>query len=193
LAPAAPAPAAPTSPGVGETLRRLPAVADGWTLSGEVDTVVWPLYLDGAAVARGGRLVFGIETAVSVMPEASTLVVQVNGRTVGQVALGGGDARRLVSLPIPPAALSAGWNAVRVTANQRHRVDCSVDGTYELWTRIDPAVTGFVAEGVRPVAGLDGLPALALDEDGRLPIRIRRGGALDTRALEPAVEIAGAL
>lgn len=193
IAPGAPAPAAPILPGAGETLRRLPAVADGWTLSGEIDTVVWPLYLDGAAVARGGRLVFGIETAVSVMPEASTLVVQVNGRTVGQVALGGGDARRLVSLPIPPAALSAGWNAVRVTADQRHRVDCSVDGTYELWTRIDPAVTGFVAEGVRPVAGLDGLPALALDEDGRLPIRIRRGGALDTRALEPAVAIAGAL
>lgn len=175
-----------------EILRRLPAVADGWMLTGEIDAASFPLYLDTATVARGGRLVLGLETAVAVMPEASSLAIQVNGRTVGQVALGGADARRVVTVPVPPAALVTGWNRIRLVANQRHRVDCSIDATYELWTRIDPAVSGFVAAApAQPPSGLDTLGTLSLDADGRLPIRIR-AAAGDPRLLATAFAVAAA-
>ncbi len=34
---------------------------------------------------------------------------------------------------------------MRLTAIQHHRVDCSLKATYELWTRIDPARSGYLA------------------------------------------------
>lgn len=172
-------------------LRPLPAVADAWTLDGEIDAIDWPVRLDAATAARGAVLRLAVESGVSVMPEASTLTVSVNGRVVGQSGLGGGG--RTVDVELPPAALVPGWNAIRVTANQRHRVDCTVAGTYELWSRIDPAVSGLeVSELGRPADTLADLADLAPAAGGDLPIRLRLARS-DPADLAAGFALTGAL
>jgi hypothetical protein len=174
-----------------ETVRRLPATADGWLLTGELDSIDWPIHLDAATAAQGGTLVLGLESAVSVMPEASTLSVSVNGRTVAQTGLGG-PAAGPVAVTVPPATLSAGWNTVRVTASQRHRVDCTLPGTYELWTRIDPAASGFRVASTGAPADLAALARLPVGDDGRLQLRIRTADRSPDR-LAQGFAIAGAV
>lgn len=83
------------------------------------------------------ELQLALESAISVMPEASTLVATVNRQTIGRIGLGNQGAAP-AAITIPPSVLRAGWNTLSLVASQRHRVDCSIDGTYELWTRIDP-------------------------------------------------------
>jgi hypothetical protein len=158
----------------GMTLRRLPLTAGGWTLSGETARIDLPVYLDPQSTARPAELVLAFESAVSVMPEASTLVAVVNRQTIGRVGLGAGTGLSPAKLAIPPAVLKPGWNVLTLTANQRHRVDCSVDGTYELWTRIDPARSGLaLATGATVLPGLAAIAGLSPDDAGRLPIRVQ--------------------
>ena len=65
-----------------------------------------------------------------------------------------------------------GFNSVRLSAEQRHRVDCSLEATYELWTQIDPTQTGLILpEADVGVDNLADLGALSPDEQGALPIR----------------------
>lgn len=73
---------------------------------------------------------------------------------------------------IPDGLLKAGFNAVRLTAEQRHRVDCSPEATYELWTQIDPSQTGLVMpEAASGITHLSDLAALWPNAEGALPIR----------------------
>ncbi len=46
-----------------------------------------------------------------------------------------------------PALLQPGWNTVTLRARQHHRVDCSLEAVYELWTQIDAVQSGFLANG----------------------------------------------
>lgn len=138
--PAAPAPKGPA-------LRRLPAVAGPLRLWGETGTVTWPLFVTTAEARAGGRFQLGYLSAISVLPEASTLRVVLNGAEIGHTAIDGVRGLRLETMTIPPGALRAGFNAVTIAVDQRHRVDCSVPATYELWTQIDPDTTGLVASG----------------------------------------------
>ncbi|MGH1588720.1 cellulose biosynthesis cyclic di-GMP-binding regulatory protein BcsB [Methylobacterium phyllosphaerae] len=60
-----------------------------------------------------------------------------------------------------------------MAAVQRHRVDCSMQATYELWTQIDPSWTGLVMPaGIDTVRALPDLPAIAPDARGVVPIRV---------------------
>jgi len=77
---------------------------------------------------------------------------------------------------------------VRLTAEQRHRVDCSISATYELWTQIDPTKTGFILPANDPgVVRLADLPALPPDSQGDLPIRIASASKTTTGDIERAI------
>ena len=154
-------------------LHRLPLSAEGWTLAGENARLDLPVYLDAAATTRPAELQLALESAISVMPEASTLVATVNRQTIGRIGLGNQGAAP-AAITIPPSVLRAGWNTLSLVASQRHRVDCSIDGTYELWTRIDPGHSGLKIAA--PVTGADDLTAIAglsPADNGTLPIRLR--------------------
>nr|WP_281437046.1 cellulose biosynthesis cyclic di-GMP-binding regulatory protein BcsB [Methylobacterium aquaticum] len=97
--------------------------------------------------AGRGRFQVGYLSAISVLPEASTLRIVLNGAEIGRTAVDGARGLRRETVTIPPGALRPGFNAVTIAVDQRHRVDCSVPATYELWTQIDPDTTGLVAAG----------------------------------------------
>ncbi|MGF3024320.1 cellulose biosynthesis cyclic di-GMP-binding regulatory protein BcsB [Methylobacterium aquaticum] len=190
-APLPPPPAAPVPKG--PSLRRLPAVAAPLRLWGETGTVTWPLFATAAEARAGGRFQLGYLSAISVLPEASTLRVVLNGAEIGRTAIDGVRGLRLATMAIPPGALRPGFNAVSITVDQRHRVDCSVPATYELWTQIDPDTTGLVAAG-EGVADLADLAAIRPGPDGAVPIRlIQTGERLSERRVEGLLAGAQAL
>lgn len=194
-APAAPRPPEPRSEPV-LPLRRLPAIAAPLRLWGEAGRLAWPLYVTEAQARSGGRIRIGYMAAVSVLPDASALTVTLNGAALGAAPVAGGHGLQQVMVEVPPNRLAPGFNALGVELRQRHRVDCTVAASYELWTQIDPESTGFLpAPFSAPApAALSELPAAALASGGALPIRIVQTGARMTeRGVERALEAVQAL
>ena len=68
-----------------------------------------------------------------------------------------------------------GSNTVEISVALAHRVDCSVNATYELWAMLDPAQTGIVTDRGSPSSArtLDDIAAEPLAEDGTTRIHVR--------------------
>jgi hypothetical protein len=162
------APAAPPLP-----QRPFPALSSSLRLSGEESGLQWPVYLTEAQSREQVRLRIGYLAAISVVPDASFLTAKVNGVAVGRSEIKAPGAIRIIEFDIPGDLLKPGYNALEIAGVQRHRVDCSLDATYELWTQIDPAWTGLVSvSGAAMANSLRDLPAIAPDARGIVPIRI---------------------
>lgn len=168
----APRPSASASaPGGATRLRHLPNNAQGYRLAGEIGSSEWAIYFTDAQAAAPARFQLGYLSAVSVMPEASQLVVRLNDVEIGRAAIQAPHAVKTLSFDIPPGLAKPGFNALRVSVDERHRVDCSMQATYELWTQIDPSQTGFAFGSEVGVSSIADIPALAPDPQGALPIR----------------------
>ncbi|MCE1237437.1 MAG: cellulose biosynthesis cyclic di-GMP-binding regulatory protein BcsB [Hyphomicrobiales bacterium] len=176
-------------------LRRLPSLGRSTKLAGEHDEILWPIYLTAAEAAARPRLRLTHVAAVSVMPEASRLTVSVDDRPVGSFPVSANGAARTVEVTLPTGALHAGWNALRVVAEQRHRVECSTASTYELWTEIDRAHSGLVfADGFAPERrSLADLADVSPDETGRVRLRLVVGQDPDPARLDRLLRLAQAI
>ena len=121
--------------------------------------------MPAAAVSGVKAFQLAFQAAIEVMPEASNITLSINGQMVGRVPVASPNAVKTVLFEVPPGLLVTGWNAVELEVSQRHRVDCGMASTYELWTQINAARTGFV--GAPPqLATISDLPALPTDEGG---------------------------
>jgi hypothetical protein len=169
-------------------LRRLPVSGDDIRLAGETAVRQWPVYLAaGEAVAvKGFQL--SLVNAVSDLPEASSVTVLVNDTPIGRVPLGMAQKAVATQLKVPPGLLVEGFNAVRLIASQRHRVDCSVEGTYELWADVDPAATGFVLPAEAQPRRAADLAALA-GTGAPVVFRMRHDEAAGTRGIERGLSV----
>ena len=153
--------------------RRLPATSSGFRLTGEEANITMPVYLTAKQAAGKSRFRLTSVTSVSVTPETGTVSVSFNGVKVKSLPVGPPYSSRAIEFDIPDGMLSAGWNAVGIAAHQRHRVDCSVAATSELWTRIDSANTGVLfAETNSGVADLGDLAGISPRADGAVQINI---------------------
>ncbi|MET7246810.1 cellulose biosynthesis cyclic di-GMP-binding regulatory protein BcsB [Methylobacterium sp. EM32] len=142
-------------------------------LTGEESGLQWPVYLTEGQARERLRLRIGYLAAISVVPDASFLTATINGVAVGRSEIKAPGAIRIIEFDIPADLLKPGYNAVAIAGVQRHRVDCSLDATYELWTQIDPAWTGLVAPaGGAGATSLRDLPAIAPDGRGIVPVRV---------------------
>jgi cellulose synthase operon protein B len=153
--------------------RPLPAIGESLRLKGEESALQWPVYVTAEQARERLRFRVGYLAAISVVPEASTLTASVNDVVLGHTAIRAPGAVRVIEFDIPAGVLKPGYNAVAIAAVQRHRVDCSMQATYELWTQIDPSWTGLVMPaGIDSVRALPDLPAIAPDARGVVPIRV---------------------
>ncbi|TXN41952.1 cellulose biosynthesis cyclic di-GMP-binding regulatory protein BcsB [Methylobacterium sp. WL119] len=153
--------------------RPLPATGESLRLSGEEDALQWPVYVTAEQARERLRLRVGYLAAISVVPEASFLTAAVNDVVLGRTPIKAPGAVKVIEFDIPAGVLKAGYNAIAISAVQRHRVDCSLAATYELWTQIDPSWTGLVMPaGVETVRSLRDLPAVAPDARGLVPLRV---------------------
>ncbi|HEV7305435.1 cellulose biosynthesis cyclic di-GMP-binding regulatory protein BcsB [Ensifer sp.] len=139
------------------------------SLTGEVDERTWSVYLTPAQAQSAATLNFAYQNAIVVAPEASTLSVFVNGELAGEGPIGSAEAAEPLSYDLKPGLLHAGSNDIRFRVRQRHRTDCTVESTYELWTEIAPdsAFIRFAAGDSATLSSLDDVRAVGLDEHGR--------------------------
>lgn len=156
------------------------------TLEGESDTRGWAFYLTQDEANSDLALDIAFQNALVVMPEASRLTVRVNGERVVETPIASADRLARLSTNLRKGLLRAGQNTIRFEAVQRHRTDCTVPSTYELWTRIDGAGTKLSfrspgATGLR-LRSIDDLPAIGSDEVGQTTIRIVAPGASSAAA-----------
>ncbi|MEN3794797.1 cellulose biosynthesis cyclic di-GMP-binding regulatory protein BcsB [Fulvimarina sp. MAC3] len=165
-------PAVAITPQMSETLRPFPAGKEDLFLSGERTSRNIAFYVTDTETALPAQLVLELETAVSAMPERSSLDVFVNDQQFASNRLGIGKDTRIVA-DLPAGTFQPGFNAIKVVANHRHRVDCSIPATYELWTQIDTSRSG-VDFGSRSatIEQLADLPALARNGQQRTPINL---------------------
>ncbi len=155
------------------SLHRLGSDARQLRFEGETSTKVWPVYVTVAQAQTRARVHIAFTNAISVMPEASSLSVSVNDVAVAQASIAAASDPGNVDVELPRGLLEPGYNAVRVSVEQRHRVDCSLEATYELWTQLDPAQSGLTYPGLadQPLTNLDDLASLTPDASGAVPIR----------------------
>lgn len=174
--------------------RPIAATRDDLILRGEFATSERTVFLSANDALRATAFRIGFSNTVSNLPEASRLTVRINDQIVGEIPLSATSDLGNAQFPVQPGLLVPGFNAVRFTVSQRHRVDCSVDATYELWTQISPAHTGLVNISPAPtLRGLADLPMLAGLDAGRTPIRLRLPQGADASTLDQAMRALNAL
>ncbi|MER8826427.1 cellulose biosynthesis cyclic di-GMP-binding regulatory protein BcsB [Mesorhizobium sp. M0938] len=209
--PAVPAPAPPTgvAPAQNESVpvaapapqpaaslaRRYIVPFTDLVLSGEHSQRSWSLFLTPEQAAAKADLHLGYQNAVVVAPEASRLKISINGSELVDAPIASSDNASGVSVSIPASLLHAGMNDIVISALQRHRTDCTIESTYELWTQIDTARTFLSFEG--PDAGrwkrVEDLRAIGVNESGATTFQLivpSMGQAIST---SPTVRLSEAL
>ncbi|TAX76073.1 cellulose biosynthesis cyclic di-GMP-binding regulatory protein BcsB [Rhizobium ruizarguesonis] len=159
-------PAAPPRPG---DVRRFVVPFSKLGLGGEYDRRSWSVYLTPEQAAAKASFTFAYQNSIVVAPEASALTVYLNNRPIGQQRVGSPYGPSTVTFEVPPGLLQPGANLVTFEADQRHRTDCSIQSTYELWSNIDPAGTylSFAGRDAAPLASADAIRAIGVDGAGK--------------------------
>jgi hypothetical protein len=141
---------------------------------GETDARSWTFHLTQDEAASGATLAMGYKNAVVVMPEGSRLRIAINGEPVIDAPISSPNDIKRVTASVRPGLLRPGQNIIRMEALQRHRTDCTIAATYELWTDVDSASTRLTfAEGAtKTLRSLDDLPAIGIDNAGVTTIRV---------------------
>lgn len=155
-------------------------------LSGEDDTGRFSFFLSQHQAATGGALALSYHNAVSVLPDSSVVDVSVNGKPAGSFAIAAPNGFKRNDIKLDPQLLVAGRNQVDIRARQHHRVDCSLEATYELWTEFSPGQSGFVAAGAQGFKTPDDLLTIGRNSAGRTDVRLVVPQTLNAEILNDA-------
>ncbi|ACP22988.1 cellulose synthase protein (plasmid) [Sinorhizobium fredii NGR234] len=144
------------------------------SLAGEADERVWSIYLTPAQAEAGRKITFAYQNAIVVAPEASVLSVLVNDKVVGEGEVQAADEPQERSYDIPLGLLRTGSNEIRFRVRHRHRTDCTIQSTYELWTEIssDSAFITFEGDEPRALSAIEDIQAIGTNETGRTRFNI---------------------
>lgn len=175
-APAAVQPAPPRQPPAPSELsaRRYLVPDRTLRLHGEGEQRSWSIYLTPDQAAAPARLHIGYQNSIVVAPEASRLAITVNDTPIHNDQIASPEGFRDRVIDIPAGTLKAGVNLVRFRADQRHRTDCTIESTFELWTDIDPQRTflTFDAPNAGRFSRLDDIRAVGVDNQGNTRFRL---------------------
>lgn len=156
---------------------------DAFQLNGEYDVSRLTFDYDPKRSGTRADLVLAFKNAVSVMPEASYLLIEVNGQSVGKMTINAPQGSVPQSFALPANLLRKGTNVVEIKAHQRHRVDCSFDASYELWTKIDPSLSGIKPQHATALSDFASLKTIKRSDHGLTDITLvvpQLDGTFDT-------------
>jgi cellulose synthase operon protein B len=172
-------------------LKRLPAGRDELTFHGEAASRTWSIALTASEAAHAATFQFGLLNSVVVLPERSSLKLTINGRPIGVIPVGSTDKTTPYTFKIPTGLLMPGRNKVQISVAMTHRVDCSINATYELWASLDPTQTGIKLEGAGTFAvrSLEELASEPLSEDGTTRIHLRMPDNPDAVSINNAARL----
>ena len=189
IAPSVPV-AAPIKPGAAPQVERVAIAAspaggrpilplEKLRLEGEIDGRSWAVFLTQEEAAAAATLTIAYTNSVVVMPEASRFRVSLNGEAVFEAPIASPGAVATVRVQVRRNLLRPGANRIRFEVAQRHRTDCTVDATYELWTEFDGARTALTFADVsdRQLRTLDDLPAVGHAVNGTTTLLVVAPGS----------------
>lgn len=130
-----------------EPTRRYLVPFSEFVLAGEYSRRAWSIYLTPEQAAAKVTVNLGYQNAIVVAPEISKLRLSINGTRLIDAPISSPDRSAGLQAEIPAGLLNAGMNDIVIEASQRHRTDCSIESTYELWTQIEPGDTYLSFEG----------------------------------------------
>ncbi|TPW32457.1 cellulose biosynthesis cyclic di-GMP-binding regulatory protein BcsB [Martelella alba] len=110
---------------------------DEMRLEGEIVDDAWSIYLTDAQAKSAATLNVGYQNSIFIAPEFSEFTISINNVVIAKPPLSASESEADRRYDIPPGVLKPGYNLVSFKAKQRHRTDCSLDSTYDLWTQID--------------------------------------------------------
>jgi hypothetical protein len=141
---------------------------------GESGQRSWGFSLTGEQAERAATLAIAFNSSIFVSPEDSLLRITINDKRIVDQPLAARENPTKLDTPIPPGTLRPGVNVITFLVEQRHRTDCTIQSTYDLWTEFESDGTGLVFEGDDPttLASLDDLPAVGLDATGRTRLQL---------------------
>ncbi len=139
------------------------------SLSGETARRRWSVFLTQAEVESAESLQIAYQSSILVAPEASSLRFVVNGQTVIDAPIASPEAVSEIAVEVPANVLQAGFNTIAFETSMRHRTDCTVQSTYDLWTEIDGARTFLTFREGAQIApqALEDVRAVGFDAEGR--------------------------
>lgn len=100
------------------------------------------LTLPAEALVADAEFVLSYLSSVELLPSASLLVVEVNGNEILSLQPRAFSTAQKVRVPLPDGLLRPGLNEVVITVRQNHRVLCTIESVYELWTAVDVLHSG---------------------------------------------------
>ncbi len=152
-----------------EPARRYLIPAKSLTLEGETASRSFPVFLSPAQATAAKSINIGYSNAVVVAPEASRLTVLVNEMPVGEVPVQSSESMTDLHFDLRPGLLRPGMNRVTFRASHRHRTDCTIRSTYDLWTSLDPARTylALPVDEENAAPAIDDIAAIGLTPTGQ--------------------------
>lgn len=123
------------------TTRRYIIPATSLLLEGEAASRSFSVFLTPQQASGATSINLGYSNAVVVAPEASRLSVVINDMSVGDMPVQSAEGTKDIRLDLPAGLLRPGLNRVTFNAVHRHRTDCTIRSTYDLWTALDPSRT----------------------------------------------------
>jgi len=207
-----PGPATTVVPGAGElrggavtevpVIALAPATFDrpivpfrNFRLAGEIDGRSWTTFLTAAQANSPATLHLAFRNALLVAPEASRLRLLINDRLVIETPVANSDDPADFAIDLPAGLLHAGANRMRIEVSQRHRTDCTIQSTYELWTDIDAAQTyiAFADPSANAITQLRDLRAIGVDASGKAVVNILLPGLEQVAATRDLMRVAEAI
>lgn len=174
--------------------RRLATDARQLRFEGENGVSDLPVYVSHDQLTEPAKLKIKYLSSISVMPEASRLTVSVNEKHVATIVLDASAEPGTAEVELPANLLQFGYNVVRLTIEQRHRVDCSIEAANELWTQIDPAGSGLALTSTNDqITSIEEIVGMPVAEDGSVPITVVLPGSASLNLIDQALRSVQAL
>ena len=145
-----------------------------FALSGETAARAWSLFLSPEQAKSKSVLRVTYQNAILVAPEHSRLQISINGKSVLDEPVSSPESLKSVTADLPAGLMREGANTIEFRTELRHRTDCSIQSTYDLWTDINPSETylNFEDEDALDLHRVDDIRAVGLDAEGRTKFNI---------------------
>jgi hypothetical protein len=164
-------------------------------LEGETQRRSWSVFLTAEEAASARQIHSAYQNAVVVAPELSKFRLLINDVAVFDIPIQSSDQVTDLVANLPAGLLKSGANTIVVESAMRHRTDCTIQSTYELWTEVDPGRTFLTFDPATSVSKrrVDDIQATGVDQNGRTRFAIVAPGLDSAVANVPIVRLAEGL
>jgi len=114
---------------------------EGFFLRGERAMRTFAVNIPDPRLIERAVLSIGFRNAADVRPDASRLHLRINDRHLVSLRLASVSGNTRARIRLPAGVLRQGQNTIAFEVVQRHRTACTIEATYELWTRVESSLT----------------------------------------------------